>query len=244
MLEAATAGLGVAIAPEILVRDDIAAGQLAAPLGLTPSGMTYVALLPPGRNRDAKTFANWLGDAERRGGSPLARAASRGAATASAWPSDATCLMPSDQSWSIPAGAGEPSARGPPARRAWVEAPHSAIVTPVAAAIERGMTDEQAVEAAGAYIWRSVPDAVRKLRPDAGAVAEIERTKDRRGDARPGPLIRALAALRCVAPLRRRPAAGQGARPAPRRRRRTGQAASRGPAETAGPPAAAANPGP
>ena len=56
MLEAATAGLGVAIAPEPLVRDDLAGGRLAAPFGFQPSGRTYVALRRPGAGRDAAAF--------------------------------------------------------------------------------------------------------------------------------------------------------------------------------------------
>ena len=60
MLEAATAGLGVAIAPEILVRDDIAAGRLAAPFGFRPNGMRYMALTAAPSNGMAQTFVNWL----------------------------------------------------------------------------------------------------------------------------------------------------------------------------------------
>ncbi|WP_096784786.1 LysR family transcriptional regulator [Rhodobacter sp. CZR27] len=60
MLEAVTAGLGVAIAPDILIRDDLAAGRLVAPFGFVPSGMSYVALRPARRNADAETFIDWL----------------------------------------------------------------------------------------------------------------------------------------------------------------------------------------
>lgn len=60
MLEAATAGMGVAIAPEILVRDDIAAGRLLAPWGFEPSSQIYVALKSRRPNRDAQTFVDWL----------------------------------------------------------------------------------------------------------------------------------------------------------------------------------------
>ncbi|MDK3016878.1 LysR substrate-binding domain-containing protein [Pseudodonghicola flavimaris] len=60
MLEAATAGLGVAIAPEVLVRDDLAAGRLLAPFGFRPSGQTYVALTPEQPSRDAACFTTWL----------------------------------------------------------------------------------------------------------------------------------------------------------------------------------------
>lgn len=60
MLEAATAGLGAAIAPEVLVRDDLAAGRLIAPFGFTPSGQSYVALIPPDSGKDARAFLAWL----------------------------------------------------------------------------------------------------------------------------------------------------------------------------------------
>ncbi|WP_176085223.1 LysR family transcriptional regulator [Martelella sp. HB161492] len=69
MLEAATAGLGVAIAPEILVRDDLAAGRLIAPFGFLPSGLTYVALRPRRPNRAAERFVNWLTGASETGSS-------------------------------------------------------------------------------------------------------------------------------------------------------------------------------
>ncbi len=60
MLEAATAGLGVAIAPEVLVRDDLAAGRLRAPFGFEPSGQTYVALAPKRPGRETLAFLDWL----------------------------------------------------------------------------------------------------------------------------------------------------------------------------------------
>ncbi|MDQ0316934.1 LysR substrate-binding domain-containing protein [Amorphus orientalis] len=60
MLEAATAGLGAAIAPDVLIRDDLAAGRLVAPFGFHPSGLSYVALSPPRACRDAETFVAWL----------------------------------------------------------------------------------------------------------------------------------------------------------------------------------------
>lgn len=64
MLEAATAGLGVAIAPEVLVRDDLAAGRLIAPFGFAATGRTYVALKPQAPNRDAETVLAWLKEVE------------------------------------------------------------------------------------------------------------------------------------------------------------------------------------
>ncbi|HSC83784.1 MAG TPA: LysR substrate-binding domain-containing protein, partial [Pseudomonas sp.] len=61
LLEAAAAGLGVAIAPQQLVTDDLAAGRLVAPWGFveTPARL---ALWVPARSRDvrAERFARWL----------------------------------------------------------------------------------------------------------------------------------------------------------------------------------------
>ena len=60
MLEAATAGLGVAIAPEVLVQDDLAAGRLFAPFGFVASGQTYVALSRRGLMSQGTAFLAWL----------------------------------------------------------------------------------------------------------------------------------------------------------------------------------------
>ena len=61
LLEAALAGLGVAIAPELLVADDIAAGRLLAPWGFvdTPN---QLGLWVPSRQpqRQAERLARWL----------------------------------------------------------------------------------------------------------------------------------------------------------------------------------------
>lgn len=61
LLEAALAGLGVAIAPQLLVADDIAAGRLLAPWGFvdTPNqlGLWIAARQPQQR---AATLAGWL----------------------------------------------------------------------------------------------------------------------------------------------------------------------------------------
>lgn len=43
-LQAAAAGLGVAMGPQLLVQDDIAAGRLVAPLGFVPDGSQYCLL--------------------------------------------------------------------------------------------------------------------------------------------------------------------------------------------------------
>ena len=60
LLEAATAGLGMAMAPEVLVRDDLRAGRLVAPFGFQPSGQVYVALTPNDTGQDAALFVSWL----------------------------------------------------------------------------------------------------------------------------------------------------------------------------------------
>lgn len=61
LLEAAVAGLGVAIAPEPLVSDDLRAGRLAAPWGFTQTP-ARLALWLPRRAADgrARQLAQWL----------------------------------------------------------------------------------------------------------------------------------------------------------------------------------------
>lgn len=61
LLEAAAAGLGVAIAPQPLVADDLAAGRLVAPWGFVETA-ARLALWVPGRVRDgrAQQLAHWL----------------------------------------------------------------------------------------------------------------------------------------------------------------------------------------
>lgn len=61
MLEAAIAGLGVAIAPEPLVADDLAAGRLVAPWGFARTPANWVLALPQ-RANDARSTAlvTWL----------------------------------------------------------------------------------------------------------------------------------------------------------------------------------------
>lgn len=61
LLEAAVAGLGVAIAPQPLVADDLKAGRLAAPWGFT-STRAALALWVPRRAADgrAEQLAQWL----------------------------------------------------------------------------------------------------------------------------------------------------------------------------------------
>jgi DNA-binding transcriptional LysR family regulator len=60
LLEAAVAGLGVAIAPLQLVEEDLRAGRLVAPLGFVPSDQVYVALRRQGRSHKAAAFVAWL----------------------------------------------------------------------------------------------------------------------------------------------------------------------------------------
>lgn len=52
MLEAAVAGLGWALAPELLVRSDLAAGRLCAPLGFVEGKQSFVLLIPLARAQE------------------------------------------------------------------------------------------------------------------------------------------------------------------------------------------------
>ncbi|WP_026380511.1 LysR substrate-binding domain-containing protein [Afifella pfennigii] len=61
LLEAATAGLGVAIAPWPLVADDVAAGRLLAPHGFLENGESYVALAHARPAEKVAFFLDWLG---------------------------------------------------------------------------------------------------------------------------------------------------------------------------------------
>lgn len=63
LLEAAAAGLGVAIAPEELVADDLRAGRLAAPWGFVETGGEWALCVPRG-NTDPRigALAGWLGE--------------------------------------------------------------------------------------------------------------------------------------------------------------------------------------
>jgi len=61
MLEAAAAGLGVALSPFAFVENDLAGGRLVAPLGLVPGQAQVCALTPRGRaTRAARRFRDWL----------------------------------------------------------------------------------------------------------------------------------------------------------------------------------------
>ncbi|MBA1191561.1 LysR family transcriptional regulator [Pseudomonas entomophila] len=68
LLEAALAGLGVAIAPEPLVADDLRSGRLVAPWGFTPTTAVLSLWVPRRANdRRAERLAQWLrAELERR----------------------------------------------------------------------------------------------------------------------------------------------------------------------------------
>lgn len=71
LLEAAVTGLGVAIAPEPLVLDDLRAGRLVAPWGFSETP-AQLALWVPERAADgrAQSLANWLKSELERSGRP------------------------------------------------------------------------------------------------------------------------------------------------------------------------------
>jgi DNA-binding transcriptional LysR family regulator len=61
LLEAAVAGLGVAIAPEPLVAEDLASGRLTAPWGFVETDARWVLCAPRGReNRNIASLAGWV----------------------------------------------------------------------------------------------------------------------------------------------------------------------------------------
>jgi LysR family glycine cleavage system transcriptional activator len=61
MIEAAAAGMGVALCPWVFVMDDITRGRLVAPFGFVSTGMWFSALRPEtARNRMAIQFRDWL----------------------------------------------------------------------------------------------------------------------------------------------------------------------------------------
>ena len=63
MLEAAVAGLGVGIAPEQLVRDDLTAGRLLAPWGFRQTSASWILATPRRRNDNRiDALASWLRD--------------------------------------------------------------------------------------------------------------------------------------------------------------------------------------
>ncbi len=62
LLQAAAVGLGVAIGPNVLVADDLAAGRLVAPFGFVPNGMSMYVLYPKSRAQHTQiiAFRDWL----------------------------------------------------------------------------------------------------------------------------------------------------------------------------------------
>jgi DNA-binding transcriptional LysR family regulator len=62
LLQAATLGLGVAIAPDVLVSDDLAAGRLVAPMGCVANGMSMFVLYPKSHAENTRlmAFRDWL----------------------------------------------------------------------------------------------------------------------------------------------------------------------------------------
>ena len=60
LLEAAVAGLGVAIAPHLLVKDDVAAGRLDAPWGFVETAARLTLWLPAHPDPRARALADWL----------------------------------------------------------------------------------------------------------------------------------------------------------------------------------------
>lgn len=61
MIEAAAAGLGVAMVPHAFVERDLAAGRLVAPLGMVAQSTLLCALTPKaGASRGARRFRDWL----------------------------------------------------------------------------------------------------------------------------------------------------------------------------------------
>ena len=60
MLEAASAGLGVGIAPWPYVTEDIRFGKLTAPLDFLESGYEYVALRRARRSKRSSIFCDWI----------------------------------------------------------------------------------------------------------------------------------------------------------------------------------------
>ena len=62
MLEAALAGLGVALSPRVLAADDLSRSRLAAPAGFDPDGSSYGLVWPAGGELKGKSesFVQWL----------------------------------------------------------------------------------------------------------------------------------------------------------------------------------------
>jgi DNA-binding transcriptional LysR family regulator len=67
MLEAAVAGLGVAVAPRPLVMEDLRLGRLVAPFGFVKSGRRYCLVHPAelAQANKVRTFRRWIEKAAR-----------------------------------------------------------------------------------------------------------------------------------------------------------------------------------
>lgn len=66
VLDAASAGLGAAVLPWIIVAEDVAAGRLVAPFGFVADGGALVAIRSGGETgRTARTVIRWLGEQAR-----------------------------------------------------------------------------------------------------------------------------------------------------------------------------------
>jgi DNA-binding transcriptional LysR family regulator len=73
MLEAAAAGLGIAVAPFAFAQSDLERGRLVAPWGFAPVAARYVFLRPAAAdNRAAEAFGAWLREEGRRAPRPPA----------------------------------------------------------------------------------------------------------------------------------------------------------------------------
>ena len=71
MLEAAAAGLGVAVTPWAFAQPDIERGRLVAPLGFQASADRFAFLRPSlAENPDAEAFSEWLVNEGRRSAKP------------------------------------------------------------------------------------------------------------------------------------------------------------------------------
>jgi hypothetical protein len=57
------------------------------------------------------------------------------------------------------------------------EALHSALMSGIQAALGRGLRGQAAIDAAVSYAQRSVPDAMARLRPDTGLLANLAGAK-------------------------------------------------------------------
>jgi len=67
MIDAAVAGLGVAVAPWMLVADDVTAGRLVAPAGFVATPGVFALVYPRGRRSPGlKAFEAWLVEEGRR----------------------------------------------------------------------------------------------------------------------------------------------------------------------------------